>query len=257
MKVTVLEENTTCRDDLRAEHGLSLYIESGPYKVLFDMGQSDAFACNAKVLGIDLAQVDFAVLSHGHYDHGGGLRTFLTINNKAPVYVHKNAFGNHYNGTEKYIGLDETLRNEPRLVFTEGIQELTPDITLLDCGEEKWHFDTCGLYEKSGEVFQPDSFCHEQYLLIKDAERKILFSGCSHRGIRNIARYFCSDIFFGGLHLNKVDNPVLLEQIARELLTFRTSYYTGHCTGKGQFDRMKPIMDTHLQPLSTGMEIEV
>ena len=73
MRITALVENTSARPELIAEHALSLYIESNGYKILFDMGASDAFVQNAKVLGIDLNTVDFAVLSHGHYDHGGGM----------------------------------------------------------------------------------------------------------------------------------------------------------------------------------------
>ena len=73
MKLCTLLENTACRNDLTAEHGLSLYMETGNHKILFDMGQSDAFAANAHKLHIDLTQVDTAILSHGHYDHSGGL----------------------------------------------------------------------------------------------------------------------------------------------------------------------------------------
>ena len=77
MKVIVLSENTTNDPRLGAEHGLSLYIEACGKKILFDTGQGDLFAENAKTLGVDLAAVDFAVISHGHYDHGGGIRRFL------------------------------------------------------------------------------------------------------------------------------------------------------------------------------------
>ena len=77
MKITVLLENTSTQSNLTAEHGLSLLIETKPHIILFDMGQSDAFAKNAERLGIDLALVDTAILSHGHYDHGGGLKAFL------------------------------------------------------------------------------------------------------------------------------------------------------------------------------------
>ena len=78
MKITSLLENTPCRDDMHIEHGLSLYIETAHHKILFDMGQTDLFAQNAKNLGISLTEVDYAVLSHGHYDHGGGLAAFLS-----------------------------------------------------------------------------------------------------------------------------------------------------------------------------------
>ncbi|MCI8845747.1 MAG: MBL fold metallo-hydrolase [Lachnospiraceae bacterium] len=72
MKITALLENKTNREDMLTEHGLSLYIETEKHKILFDMGQSDLFAKNAAALGINLSSVDIAVLSHGHYDHGGG-----------------------------------------------------------------------------------------------------------------------------------------------------------------------------------------
>ncbi|MBO5230600.1 MAG: MBL fold metallo-hydrolase [Clostridia bacterium] len=72
MIVKVLCENTSLCDSFGCEHGLSLYIESGERKILFDMGQTNLFEANAEKLGIDLAEIDFAVLSHGHYDHSGG-----------------------------------------------------------------------------------------------------------------------------------------------------------------------------------------
>jgi metal-dependent hydrolase (beta-lactamase superfamily II) len=80
MKLVTLMENSSCREDLCCEHGLSLYLETLGKKILFDAGQSAAFAENAAVLKVDLEAVDFAVLSHGHYDHSGGLERFLQIN---------------------------------------------------------------------------------------------------------------------------------------------------------------------------------
>ena len=79
MRVTMLLDNIAADPRLVAEHGLSLYLETGDHKILFDAGQSSAFAENAEKLGVDLREVDFAVLSHGHYDHGGGLERFLVI----------------------------------------------------------------------------------------------------------------------------------------------------------------------------------
>ena len=109
MKITTLLENTSARPELSAEHGLSLYIETAEHRILFDMGQTALFSRNASVLGIDLAAVNIAILSHGHYDHGGGLARFLALNHTTPVYVNRHAFAPHYHGPDKYIGLDLSL----------------------------------------------------------------------------------------------------------------------------------------------------
>ena len=77
MQIKVLMENTSVRPDLICEHGLSLYLEVCGRKILFDAGQTDAFAENAAKMGVDLKKVDAAILSHGHYDHGGGMLRFL------------------------------------------------------------------------------------------------------------------------------------------------------------------------------------
>ena len=91
MRVTMLLDNIAADGRLAAEHGLSLHIETGKHRILFDAGQSDAFARNAEALGIDLAAVDIAFVSHGHYDHTGGIARFLELNEHAPVYVHREA----------------------------------------------------------------------------------------------------------------------------------------------------------------------
>ena len=96
MKITVLMENTAAREELSAAHGLSLYIETPKHRILMDMGPNDDYLENAEKLGIDLTQVDLAILSHGHYDHGGGLKAFCALNDQAKIYVRENAFGNYW-----------------------------------------------------------------------------------------------------------------------------------------------------------------
>ena len=257
MKVTVLVENTTCRQDVIAQHGLSLFIETKHQKILFDMGQDDTFLQNAESLGIDLSKVDIAILSHGHYDHGGGLETFLRINTAAKVYCHAHAFGMHYNGTQKYIGLDQTLRQHPRLILTKGRQKLSENLLLTDCSDLNWQSDSWGLNRREGEVFLPDDFQHEQYLEITEEDKRILISGCSHKGIVNISRHFQPDILIGGFHLNKLERTDKIDEIASELLLADTVYYTGHCTGEKQFDLLCRRMGERLQRISAGLTFEI
>ena len=95
MIVKVLSENTSSSEKLGSEHGLSLYIETETHKILFDTGASGLFAENAEKMGVDLTRIDLAVISHGHYDHGGGLKTFLGINNRAKIYLHQMALEPH------------------------------------------------------------------------------------------------------------------------------------------------------------------
>ena len=99
MKIVTLMENTACREHLSFEHGLSLYIETQNQKILFDAGQSGAFADNAEKLGVDLREVDFAVLSHGHYDHSGGLARFLELKEEYDEDTGKTYYPNGYTFT--------------------------------------------------------------------------------------------------------------------------------------------------------------
>ncbi len=258
MKLTSLLENTSACEGIRAEHGLSLYIETRGHKLLFDMGQTDLFYQNAGALGVALSDVDLAVLSHGHYDHGGGLLKFLEINEKAPVYVSRYAFGPYYNGTEKYIGLDLALMGKKRLVYTDGMTVIGEGLTLYSCNGKARRYDlgSFGLNRKEGERFLPDEFLHEQYLLIEEEGKRVLISGCSHKGILNIAGWFEPDVLVGGFHFSKLPLDDTLKQYAEILNSHKTKYYTCHCTGTEQFAFMKQYMD-HMEYLSCGQTIEV
>jgi 7,8-dihydropterin-6-yl-methyl-4-(beta-D-ribofuranosyl)aminobenzene 5'-phosphate synthase len=180
---------------LGSAHGLSLYIETPKHKILFDMGPDEQFLSNAEKLGVDLKAVDLAILSHGHYDHGGGLKAFCQLNDTAKICLRKGSFGDYValeeDGSLRYIGLDPTLQAyADRLVFTE--ERAQPDEELLLFSDVP---DTYGalsasakLKERQGANLLQDRFLHEQDLLITAEGKTVLVSGCSHRGIVNILR---------------------------------------------------------------------
>ncbi len=257
MKLTVLTENT-CRCGLPSEHGLSIYIETGSRRILFDSGQSGLFAENAQHLGVDLTRVDTAVLSHGHYDHGGGLMRFLEINQTADVLVSRYAFAPFYNSEQKYIGLDAALNDSDRVILTDGVTDLGDGLTLYACNDRETICDlgAFGLtMVKNGERV-PDDFRHEHYLMVEENGKKILFSGCSHKGILNIAAWFKPDILVGGFHLMKHPLDDGLIDYAKRLDAYDTDYYTCHCTGEAQYAYIKPYM-RRLHYIGTGDRLEL
>lgn len=259
MKITALVENVSLTDEIQSEHGLSLYIETEEKKILFDMGQTDLFADNAEKLEIDLSQVDLAILSHGHYDHGGGMKRFLEINQTASIYINRNAFGQYYNGPEKYIGLDQQMRNEPRIRWTADEHILSDTMKLLTYNQEvAEHLNYGqGLLQKDEAGFQPDTFRHEQYLLVEESGKRILVSGCSHKGIVNLALWARPDVVIGGFHLKKVEDETELAALGQLLKNMNIQFYTCHCTGKWQFEQLKKVMGSQLQYLHCGDTIEI
>ena len=276
MKMTVLLENTACGEALRHAHGLSLYFETAQTKLLFDAGPNPAFAANAEALGVDLSAVDVAILSHGHYDHGGGLRTFLERNQRAKVCVHESAFGAYYasepDGTRRYIGIDPALREfEGRFVTTRGVTRIGDELTLFDDVSDD--FGSMSASAKLTELLpdgthRSDAFRHEQDLLITTEGKAVLVAGCAHRGIVNIRAKAAAllgrepDAVIAGFHLFELppddpDTDALIDRTGRALLTGNTVYYTGHCTGDYAYERLEKILGSRLHRIFGGMTEEL
>ncbi len=245
MKLVVLLENTA-PPGLLAGHGLSLYLEAAGKRILFDAGQSGAFASNAEALGVDLKAVELAVLSHGHYDHGGGMAAFRQVDPQAPIYVNQAAFAPYFHGPDKFIGLPADFPQEG-LVLTRGRQEIAPGLTLVPCP------GACDpeMLMKTDHGFRRDDFSHEQALYIEEAGKTILLTGCAHCGVLNLLERFRPNVLIGGFHLRGLDAEAVA-RTARAMAAFDTTFYTGHCTGTAAFAILKQVLGPRIHPLATG-----
>ena len=277
MKVTVLMENTTPSGMLEARHGLSLFLESGDTRILFDVGPDEAFLTNSLALGVDVRTADAVVISHGHSDHGGGLHAYLgapaDAADPAPIYVNEHAFEEHAAGTpEKHhdIGLDPDLADNPRFVKVHGGLQLNERMRLF-AGVAIEHpivESNRVLLERTDEGFAPDSFRHEQSLLVEEGKRRILVSGCSHCGILNImdaAERIAGtpiDVVVGGFHLmdpgsGKVESAEFTRELARELKKRPSRYFTFHCTGLDAYGILRDELGDRIGYLYAGCQVEL
>ena len=128
-----MENSCGADPQIHAEHGLSFYVETEKHKLLVDTGQSDLTWENAGWLGVDLSSVDLAILSHGHYDHSGGLLTFAARYPGVPIWLKDSAGGPYYSrktGREEYIGIDQRLLALPQLHFTAGDCQIDEELSL-------------------------------------------------------------------------------------------------------------------------------
>lgn len=267
MRIVNLVENTLGPCGCEAEHGLSFYIETKRHKLLVDCGQSEMFLRNAARLGIDLTQVDTVVLSHGHYDHAGGILAFAARNPRARIYASAAAGGEYYSmvGGAHYIGIDKRILDLPGFCPVEGELRIDEELFLFS-GITGNKFPAKGnrnLKELVNGELRQDRFEHEQCLVVTQGEQNILLSGCAHHGILNILdRYrelFDRDpaLVLSGFHMVQADgySEEDLQRIratADELLQTDAVYYTGHCTGPEPCAVMKEIMGERLQILHSG-----
>ncbi|MCR5400664.1 MAG: MBL fold metallo-hydrolase [Treponema sp.] len=275
MRIINLVENEVGDSGCEAAHGLSFYIETQSHRLLFDTSPSELVLCNARKLGVNLAAVDTVILSHGHYDHSGGILPFVEINPRAKIYMQHNAGGEYYafDGEEKgyrYIGIDKKIFSLPQLQLLKGDTKLDDQLQLFTVEKRAWPLPSTNkrLRELCDGLYVQDEFRHEQNLLLTAGGKKILFCGCAHNGILNVMetleRKFGSamlpDLVIGGFHLMKrtdfsqADTAEVTE-IANRLKNYKAHFATCHCTGLPVYTQMKEIMGDQLSYVRSGDEV--
>jgi len=278
MKVTSLIDDEYKNRGLEGEHGLSLLIEWNDKTILFDTGATGRFAYNAEKLGIDMGDVDALVISHGHYDHAGGLERFFQENSSAQVYMAEGADLNHYSkdpgSPYRYIGIDKNVLNKYKdgITFLKGRTEIMENVYILKEFKNEYPIPKGNRYlymEKEGMILN-DTFDHEIVMVLKDDKGIVIFSGCSHRGILNVMESINEEFkipvkaVFGGFHLMGRPSSGMVEEkediifTAEKLSLYKIErIYTCHCTGKRAFTILKDVLGGGIDYISTGDHVEV
>ena len=269
MRVTVLVDNVGT-DDLPGEWGLSLYIEHRGLRWMLDAGQSDLYLRNARTLGIDLSLVDHAVLSHAHYDHADGFKSFLAVNSRADLLVAAGAGERCWkikDGQWKYIGIAKGLLAQAgsRLRSIGRMTQAEEGVYLLP--HTAPGLDKAGLaeqmYLRDGGAALPDDFSHEQSLVFETPRGLVAFNSCSHAGADVIVREIREALpgrhllaLIGGFHLyNKTAGQV--QAFARRLADTGVEILcTGHCTGGDAFAILRKEMGERAVQFRTGLAME-
>jgi 7,8-dihydropterin-6-yl-methyl-4-(beta-D-ribofuranosyl)aminobenzene 5'-phosphate synthase len=269
---------TTPGTGITTEWGLSLHLKCDDFSMLFDMGASGHFMNNAAALGVDIHSVDLAALSHGHYDHGGGLRSFLAANSKAVVYMGKGADADLYAklfGLKRYVGLQKEVLHfyKDRIRFLDQPTELRRGVFAIVPIKELYPPPKGNrfLFRRRGTTLSLDDFSHELALTVETDGGIVVFTGCSHHGPLNILAAVKAlpgrpiKALFGGFHLVSLpfswtlsENRASVQGLGQELLQSGVErFYTSHCTGSKGYRILKYIMGERLEYFSAGSKVRI
>lgn len=275
MKITTLIENESgSHEGLYVEHGISLYIEADGKKILFDTGASGNFIDNAKSLGIKLEDLDYVIISHGHYDHSGGFKRLIEeINPNIKLFIGSEFFNKKYslrpNGEYDSTGspFNEEFLKEKNLSFDyiDGdVTKITENIMIFTKFNRNSEFENINetMYINTGDGYEKDMFRDEISLGIKTDKGLIVIVGCSHAGIVNILDSIDNttqtDIYavVGGTHLIKEDDEKINKII--DYLKEKEIKVIGacHCTGKQGETMLSQQLEDNFITNNTGDILE-
>ncbi len=272
VRITVLVENSVHRQSLVAEHGLSFYVEFGGETFLFDTGQSDAILTNVRILRLSLDNLKAIMLSHGHYDHTGGLPAVLKAAARSQVYLHPAAFEPKFSrgpmGKTRFIGMDpatvQALRVRPGVVATPTWTRIREGLFVTgEIPRRTSYEDTGGAFFQDAEATRPDPLLDDQSLVIDLGKSLVVLLGCAHAGVVNTLDHVRRLVpekairaVIGGCHLGSASEE-RLERTILHLGEARLQCLAPlHCTGWPATARLWQSFPKSFRPGDVGAVFE-
>lgn len=269
IRITILVEDTTSGMDLLAEHGLSFWIEYAGKRILFDTGQSDALIQNAAALDINLANTDAIVISHGHYDHTGGLKAVLDIAPKTKIYLHPAATESKFSrkpSGAKSIGMPDPAKKAIQgrhVIWTVTPAEILPGVSVTgQVPRLNGYEDVGGAFFVDKDCQRPDELLDDQALLIESSKGLVVIFGCAHAGVVNTLDYISNitgnnKIYavIGGMHLLNA-KQVRIDHTIEVFNKYEIQKIVPlHCTGRKAMGKLKNVFGDKCLFLGTGGQI--
>jgi len=272
--VTILVDDIAY-GNLRSEHGLSIWVEYGNRRILFDTGPNDAVLENAKLLGVNLKQTDAIVLSHGHYDHTGGLETVLNVAPNATIYLHPAAIKPKFsqkNGQARAIGMSNSTKNligalaeKGKVVWTRKPTQVFPGLFVTGLIPRNSDFeDVGGAFFIDKNCHRPDLLPDDQALVLNLPAGTVVILGCAHAGVVNTLNYAAKlsgeDRIYtviGGMHLLNASR----KRINYTIDAFRQYNIQrmgpAHCTGSKAAEKFKSAFPDQCSICSVGTKTDL
>ncbi len=278
MRLSILCENSVIPSlGILGEHGFAVLVEKGKELLLFDTGQGHTIVHNAQIMHIDLSRIRRILLSHGHYDHTGGLAGVLEHAGSSDVCAHPDVFTERYavlkaNGAPslKYIGPPENRETYEKIgahfIFNTSFSEICPDVYLTGEVPRTSGFELPDkrLVVKQGAGTAPDPLRDDQSLVVKTARGLVVVLGCAHAGLINTLKHVCANLpeeplhmVLGGTHVGYLEK----EQVQCTIEALKEFSFdrigVSHCTGLGPAMRFMQAFEDRFFFASAGTVLEV